>query len=703
MYPYDTEVTGPLPGPKPGEIGSAYIGIHADGREFPGEAERAVQAAGKAVQDDADKVGTDVGDRIGKGVEKEVGRHGPIIGKSIGDAVDKEVIDVKPNFRYNVRGRDGRFVRRAAQDIQQEVSEAFTRAGADGGIFGKFGQAFADAIGSAFNIPGRSPLIYALIPLLGAVVGLVGALLQAINAVAAALTVIPGLVGAIGLQVGILLLAFQGVGTAVQGAFAAKNAKELQEALKGLTPAAQTFVKSLLPLKPLFESLQKTAQEGFFRGLGTAVTAVINNVVPSLKASFGDLSFALGQSISNILSAFSSPQFRTFVDELIPVTLHWIQTFGPAFGQFLIGLINLGTAALPFLRALGDLLTMGLDKLGQNLTGIANDPAFMDWLGSMYQTFLELGKLLKAAFNFLVVFLAQLDAAGGKALITALTDILNLLTGFFATEAGLRSLNELIGIAIASFYILAGAVVAILFLAASIQAFIDWLISVALPAVNDFFVWLGLSIGSILSAIGQWFSDLGLAIAEFFIGLALEIRRVWNNLTNSFSQIRQTVVNFFLGIPGDIRNAIGDLGSLLVNAGRNLINGLINGIRNALPNLRNLLSGITNLLPDWKGPEDKDKKILEPAGRAVMEGFGAGIQQGAADIQGLLGDFTSGLGGIGVNSTSNHILFGANSLQLNFRGALPTQDEAMSTGVAVGAGINSQLAARNTRLAVRTL
>jgi hypothetical protein len=73
------------------------------------------------------------------------------------------------------------------------------------------------------------------------------------------------------------------------------------------------------------------------------------------------------------------------------------------------------------------------------------------------------------------------------------------------------------------------------------------------------------------------------------------------------------------------------------------------------------------------------------------------------DIQSMLGDFTAGLGGLGINQNTTHVLFGANALQVNFQGALPSQDEATATGVAVGAGISSQLAARNTRLAVRTL
>jgi phage-related protein len=267
----------------------------------------------------------------------------------------------------------------------------------------------------------------------------------------------------------------------------------------------------------------------------------------------------------------------------------------------------------------------------------------------------------------------------------------------------MRSLNELIGLAILSFYALAGAAVAILFLAASLQAFIQWLVDVAFPAIGHFFADLG-------KAIADWYNDASEKINKFFNSFGETFTNVGQTISQKFTEMRDAVgtrisdvLAYVRGIPGKVVDAIGNLGNLLLSAGRNLIQGLINGIENAIPGLRSTLGFITNMLPNWKGPEDKDKKILKPAGEAVMAGFGAGIAAGAADIRAMLGDFTSDLGGIGVNNTSNSIMFGANALQVNFRGALPTQDEAMATGVAVGAGISSQLAARNTRLAVRTL
>jgi phage-related protein len=686
-----------------GSLGDAYINVHARTDDVEPDVRRGLERAGKDTQKDADKVGTDIGDHIGKAAEKEVGKNGRNIGKTLGEAIEKEVVDVKPNLRYNVRGKDGRFIKRTAEGIANEVESAFSRATADGGVFSKIGQGIADAIGSGFNVSGKSPLIVALVPAILALVGVVGALLQALNAVAAVATTIPALLAAIGLQAGVLFLAFKGVGTAVSAAFDAKNAKELNLALVGLQPAARSFVRSLLPLKDIFNQLQQTSQQNFFKAFGNSVMDVVNNLAPLLKREVGGLAFSLGTALKAITSVFAGPEFLKFIADVIPATEQWLAKFGPAFGKLLLGFIRLGDSAIPLLSKLGDLLNSGLAKLGDNLIKLADSPTFQKWLDDMFQTLLNLGPLITAVFGFVVQFLDTLNEAGGDALITNLTTIVNMLTGFLASEAGLRAMNELIGLAIASFYVLTGAAIAILFLAASIQAFVQWFMDVAIPGIIAGFDWFGLRAADLVKFLGDFFATIGVgiwkALQGFWVTVTAWFIRAVAGVTSWIENIRREIA----GLPQKITAAIGDLGALLLNAGRNLIQGLIRGINQAIPGLRSALNFITNMLPDWKGPEDKDKKILQPAGEAVMQGFGQGIAQGAKDVQAMLGDFTAGLGGIGLNQNSTHILFGANALQVNFRGALPTQDEATATGTAVGAGISSQLAARNTRLAVRTL
>jgi hypothetical protein len=79
------------------------------------------------------------------------------------------------------------------------------------------------------------------------------------------------------------------------------------------------------------------------------------------------------------------------------------------------------------------------------------------------------------------------------------------------------------------------------------------------------------------------------------------------------------------------------------------------------------------------------------AGQKTMERFAEGIRMEIPAIQAA------------SNEATSNIIFGRDSIRVAFEGALPTEQQAQQTGAAVGAGINGQLAARNTRLAVRTL
>jgi hypothetical protein len=665
-------VTSPLGG---GSVGDAYVDFHADTSDIPRELDDGLDKAGKKADPQARKTGESLGDTLSGGVADEVGKSGPKISRKLKDAIEDEDIDIVPNFRYDVRGKDGRFIARAAATIREEVEEAFSNAAnGNGGFFTKLKQGVADAIGAGFNISGKSPLIGPLIPIIGAIVGLVGALLQIVNALAAVLTTIPALIGAIGLQVGVLFLAFKGVGDAVTGAFAATNADELKKALEGLTPSAQAFVKSLLPLKQLFKDLKYLAQENFFRGLGPGVSKLITFLGPFLKLSTVKIAYALGIAFQRIADAFGSKEMAHFLQRIIPATSKWIDSFGPAFATFLVGMVKLADATIPFLTKLGDLLNSGLTFLGEKLTELATGGEFNDWLNSMYETLVLLAPLLAAAFGFVVSFLNTLNAAGGKELIQTLTVILFKFKDLFDSETGFRALVAIVKLGIASMYVLAFVTIGIITLLATIEQFVEWLWTTAFPAIGGFFEWLGKFLWGVLKSIGNFFSNL-----------------------------YHDVIDWFQGLPGKIQQAIGDFTRLLYEQGKQIISGLIKGIVASIPGLEAILGWVGRVIQDKKGPESKDKKMLIPAGKQIMQGLGVGLAEGARDVMKQLDGFTAGMGGIGLNNSNQTISFGANAFQLNFQGALPTADEAMATGQAVGAGIDRVLAARNTRLAVRTL
>lgn len=154
--------------------------------------------------------------------------------------------------------------------------------------------------------------------------------------------------------------------------------------------------------------------------------------------------------------------------------------------------------------------------------------------------------------------------------------------------------------------------------------FAGFLISNVVPAVLDTIEILAKIIGKVI-AVGGAFIDGVRDVAKWVGG-------VKEKIANALELVGD--------IPGKARDALAGLGSTLLNAGRELIQGLIDGISEKVSALRDKLGSITKMIPDWKGPLDKDKILLTPAGVALMEGLIRGIDKGKKKLQTVLEKIT---------------------------------------------------------------
>ncbi len=116
-------------------------------------------------------------------------------------------------------------------------------------------------------------------------------------------------------------------------------------------------------------------------------------------------------------------------------------------------------------------------------------------------------------------------------------------------------------------------------------------------------------------------------------------------LTTWLAEHRSDIMIFFIDLPDRILDALGDLGSLLLNAGKDLIKGLIDGIKSSTGSLKNALSGVTDLIPDWKGPPERDAQLLTPAGQSIMGGLMDGIAARVPDLRAQLQGITAQMAG----------------------------------------------------------
>lgn len=115
-------------------------------------------------------------------------------------------------------------------------------------------------------------------------------------------------------------------------------------------------------------------------------------------------------------------------------------------------------------------------------------------------------------------------------------------------------------------------------------------------------------------------------------------RQLIISLANGYASYVGTFAKTLAGLPGSVLRWVGGLGSTLYNAGRSIIQGLISGLTSKLGDLKAWLqNNVTNKIPDWKGPLPKDKRLLTPAGSAILLSLITGMEGETARLKRFLG------------------------------------------------------------------
>lgn len=166
-------------------------------------------------------------------------------------------------------------------------------------------------------------------------------------------------------------------------------------------------------------------------------------------------------------------------------------------------------------------------------------------------------------------------------------------------------------------------------------------------AANAFFSFLRSKVSSALSAIRSAFSS-GLNAIKSIVSSA------FNALRSAISSRVSAILSVVRSIPGKIKGALGNLGGLLVAAGRAIINGLVSGIKagagKVVSAVKGVLSAARKLLPFSPAKEGpfSGKGWTLHSGRSLMQGFADGVDKGApmairstSRAMGAVGGFTA--------------------------------------------------------------
>lgn len=137
---------------------------------------------------------------------------------------------------------------------------------------------------------------------------------------------------------------------------------------------------------------------------------------------------------------------------------------------------------------------------------------------------------------------------------------------------------------------------------------------------------------SILS--GDWSGALE-GIQELLGGFVTFAVDSWNNVMDTGKELVQTGIDTITSI----FDKLGDIN--IADLGRAIIDGFVGGLKGAWESGKEFIGGIGDWIKENKGPISYDKKLLIPAGKAIMSGLNTSLQDSFQEVKKTVSNMAS--------------------------------------------------------------
>lgn len=399
----------------------------------------------------------------------------------------------------------------------------------------------------------------------------------------------------------------------------------LAPAISGLAPLLSVLGQALLPIAQIISGL-------FSSGLVDGLVAFVRSFTRGLQALV-PVAPIVGKALGDLLTA------------LAPI----LEVLGPLLGFVLT---EVATALAAVARAVGPLIAL----FSKSFAGLIErvTPVMLQLAEEILPVFAEVGLALAEAFAPLVPVFAELARIYVDELKAHLPAIVEAFRGLIRAfgAAGIALVHSFVEAMLVLAPALPEIVLSMVDLAKEATEFLK-VLTPLLPDLTQLlivFLKLGIETGLFQLMVGLLIMALrGMA------GMIKAVTDTLNAILAPFRRAKQGAESFGKAVSGaaknaigtmrdlgtKIRNAVSNFGSLLVNAGKNVIRGLIRGIREMFPNLAAIVDQGASLIRSfWP---------FSPAKRGPLSGRGDMLFAGR-NIATRLADGMRG--GLGVVSTA---------------------------------------------------
>ena len=331
----------------------------------------------------------------------------------------------------------------------------------------------------------------------------------------------------------------------------------------------------------------------------------------TIEGAMGNLEAAVTGGLTDAFNLFK-PTVTGGINEAATAVTNLAQTGTQGLQTFFTQVKD--TGAFTSLQTAAQSVGTGLQSLWDGIMNVVNamtggqpaGVAFGNMLNAVATAAQTVGGWLKTAGNWIsqnLDLVTPLVAAvgGAVAVVTAVTTAMQL------AAAAQALLNAVMG---------ANPIMVVITLIAALVAGLTYFFTCTNTGKA---IWSSFTnfIAGCVSGILGWFSGLGSSIGGAFNNAANSAKNTWNG-----------VVSWFRGIPGTIGGFFSGAGTLLYNAGASIISGFLNGLKSMWSNVTGWISGIGDWIKAHKGPISYDRRLLIPAGQAIMTGFAQGLNNG---------------------------------------------------------------------------
>ena len=152
----------------------------------------------------------------------------------------------------------------------------------------------------------------------------------------------------------------------------------------------------------------------------------------------------------------------------------------------------------------------------------------------------------------------------------------------------------------------------------------------------------------LLAALARVIGDLVLSVANAAGDMLRSAGEFIGGFISGSDEKYADLRKWFADLPGKLVNALGDVGSILWDAGRSILTGFWDGLKSVWSGITDWVSGIAGTIASLKGPLPYDRKVLVENGLALMSGLQRGLQRGFEDevepyISALAGEIEDGM------------------------------------------------------------